>query len=209
MSNLNMQVVGVREALHALRELPRRVHNKHVRIGMNKGAGILRDAARRFARFDTGTLKKSLTIKVKVPDASFNVAHHGKPAYAVIGPARGKAKYFRRSSTGRLRGFGAANREFKVTVNQLRQGGAPGRAISSAARRFVSSKFTNANLRNPSRYAHIVERGGRRHKSRPFLGMATATNGQRALIETVQKINSGLMAEAQALGARARFPLVR
>lgn len=203
MSNLNMKVVGVQQCLHALRELPRRVHNKHVRIGMNKGAGILRDAARRFARFDTGTLQKSLSIKVKVPDASYNVAHHGKPAYAVIGPARGKAKYFRRTAAGRLRGHSGANRDFKATVKELRSAGVGGRAIGAAARRFASEKHSNASLRNPSRYAHIVERGGRRHKARPFLGMATATSGPKALHETVQKINSGLLSEARALGTVA------
>src|SRR5688572_15201680 len=100
---LAMKITGLREAQRALQEVPRRTYHLHLRKALNKAGGMLRNAASNFARVDTGLLKKSLKVKVKIPAASFNAAHHGKPAYAVIGPGRGfgaGGKFMRRTARG-------------------------------------------------------------------------------------------------------------
>src|SRR5688572_21122460 len=85
---LVMKVFGVNDCLAAFRELPMTVQNRGMRIGLNAAAGVIRDAAKANAPKETGLLRQSLKIKVRIPNASYNAAHHGKPAYAVIGPAR-------------------------------------------------------------------------------------------------------------------------
>jgi hypothetical protein len=85
---LVLRVGGVQDTLNAFRDLPRAIRNRHMRIAMNAGAGVIRDTAVANAPKQSGLLKKSLKVKVRVPDASYNVAHHGRPAYAVIGPVR-------------------------------------------------------------------------------------------------------------------------
>jgi hypothetical protein len=193
--SLNMQVRGVRETMAALREVPRRVQLRHVRIGLSKGAGMLRDAAAGMAPKDTGILKRSMKVKVKVPDASFNKAHHSKPAYAVIGAARIKSPYRRKTSSGRMIGHGAANKEFRATLK------ADGSIRRSRAH--VESIFSNAIYRSPSRYSHLAERGARHHRGQFFHRRAVSVVGPAAQRAAVQKMHDGVIQEANMAYARS------
>ena len=201
--SLDMQVVGMRETLQALRNVPRDVQNKHVRIGMNKGGGMIKATAVSFATVETGLLKKSLAVKVKVPDASFNVAHHGRPAYAVVGPGRNKGRMMRMTSGGKLRGHGKAQKQFLEEVKIAKGEGARGRDIQRAARNVTGGKFADATYRNPTRYAHIVERGSKRVRARPFLSIAARITGPAAQQAVIQKVQEGLRQEAQKAYARS------
>lgn len=196
---LNMQVRGVRETMAALREVPRRVQLRHVRIGLSKGAGMLRDAAARMAPRDTGLLSRSLKVKVKVPDASFNKTHHGKPAYAVIGAQRMKSPYRRKTAAGRMIGYGAANKEFRAS---LKAGGG-----IRKSRAHVQGMFHNAVYRSPSRYSHLAEAGrssGRgRMRGRYFHRRAVAVVGPAAQRAAVQKMYDGLIQESNMAYARS------
>lgn len=202
-ADLNMRVVGVREALQALRDVPRNVQIKHVRIGLNKAGGMLRNAASNFARVDTGLLKKSLKVKVVVPNASHNAAHHGKLAYVVVGPGRNTGRMMRRTSRGTMRGHAKAQKAFLETIKLSRGAGGRGREPIRAAKAFVGQNYSDATYRNPSRYAHLVEKGTRRVRPRPFLGMAVRIVGQAAMAAGVQKINDGLKMEANLAYARS------
>jgi HK97 gp10 family phage protein len=135
---LVLRVGGVQDTLNAFRDLPRAIRNKHMRIAMNAGAGVIRDAAVANAPKQSGLLRKSLKIKVRVPDASYNVKHHGKPAYAVIGPARHVV-----ARVATIKGV--------VKTITTRQ---------AIKRSFGGGGFTT---RRPSRYAHLVEKGTRPH----------------------------------------------
>lgn len=178
------------------------VQLKHVRIGLNKAGGMLRNAAQNFVRVDTGLLKRSLRVFVKVPNASFNTAHHGKPAYALIGPGRNTGRMMRRTASGRLRGHAKAQKSFIETVKLSRAAGGRRMEPHRAGKAFVGQNYPDAKLRSPTRYAHLVEKGTPRVRPRPFLGMAVRIVGQAAMQAGVKKINDGLVMEANIAYAK-------
>lgn len=126
---IHARVLGVADCLSAFNELPRTVQNTGMRKGLNAAGGVIRDAAVANAPRASGMLRKSLKVKVKIPNASYNRAHHGKPAYAVIGPSR-------RVVAARLGGKRVTDR--KATKATLR-----GQKVG---------------VIKPSRYAHLVEK---------------------------------------------------
>src|SRR5947209_1346328 len=83
------KMYGLPDAVRALEELPRRLQNRHTRIALNAAGGVLKKTAQAEAPKQTRLLEQSLGVKVKVPAASHNPKHWGKPAYAIIGPRRG------------------------------------------------------------------------------------------------------------------------
>jgi HK97 gp10 family phage protein len=189
---LVLRVGGVQDTLNAFRDLPRAVRNRHMRIAMNAGAGVIRDAAVANAPKQSGLLKKSLKIKVRVPDASFNTAHHGKPAYAVIGPAHHVVGH-----VARIKGVVK-----KITTRQAIKRSFGGGAV----------------YRRPSRYAHLVEKGTRGHdikatnakvlsdgatvfgravkhpgtKAQSFLARAVRSSGAAAQGKVIAKLKDGI-----------------
>lgn len=165
---LVLRVGGVDECLRAFADLPRTIQNRHMRIAMNAGAGVIRDAAVANAPKETGLLKRSLKIKVKVPNASYNAAHHGRPAYAVIGPQRRVVGVKTYTKSGKAR---------KGIRKLLLK---PGQKLATT-------------LRRPSRYAHLVERGTKRGvKATHFLARAVASAGPAAQAKVIAKLREGL-----------------
>jgi hypothetical protein len=173
---LVIKVHGIPEAVEAFKDLPRTVRNRHMRIAMNAGGGVIRNAMAARMPVETGLLKRSLRVKVKVPDASFNVAHHGRPAYAVIGPKRG--------ITGRV----GISRKGVMKTLTTRQ------AIRAS---FGGSGF---HVRRPSRYAHLIERGTKAYmvsaKDKRVL-----SNGQTIFGRSV--LHPGIVARRPMAGAVA------
>lgn len=190
---------GVPEAIIAMRELPRRVQLRHLRIALNAGGGILKSTAQSLVPASTGLLKKSLGVKVKIPDASYNSAHHGKPAYVVIGPRR---RFVRAAvvKAGKTRLLGD-----KTALKRVLGGG-------------------KVQVRSPSRYAHLVERGTRSHSvvaknakvlsngtsffgtratvqanPKSFLRRAVSISGAAAQNKVIAKLHEGIESEAAAL----------
>jgi HK97 gp10 family phage protein len=190
---LVLRVGGVQDTINAFRDLPRAIRNRNLRIAMNAGGGVIRDAAVANAPKETGLLKKSLKIKVRVPDASYNVAHHGRPAYAVIGPSR------------------------YVVGPTIRKGNKPKLLTIRRAVKHVLGGG-RVQTRSPSRYAHLVEKGTRQHNIRPksggllsdgsavfgplvhhpgtkaqsFLSKAVRSSGAAAQKMIVQKLHDGI-----------------
>jgi hypothetical protein len=196
---IRMELKGVPQAMAALSELPRRVGFKHLRIALNAGGGILKQSAMSHAPSKTGLLRKSIGVKVKIPDASFNVKHHGKAAYIVIGPRRG----FVRAS---INNAGAA----KLLSDR------------KALKRVLGGG--RVNTRNPARYAHLVHGGTKLHqvsvkrarvlsdglntfgrramvraKPNQFLQRAVASSGAAAQAKIISKLHEGIMSEARQL----------
>lgn len=129
---MKVQVLGVKETLETFALLPLSVQNMNMRKAMNAGAGVIRDAAVANAPEDTRLLKRSIKIKVRVPNASRNVAHHGKPAYGVIGAAR------RFVGVQTFRKSGKAGK-FKIV-------------------RLKPTQRLATNVKRASRYSHLAER---------------------------------------------------
>ena len=135
---LVLRVGGVQDCISAFRDLPRTVRNKHMRIAMNAGGGVIRDAAVANMPSETGLLKKSIKVKVRVPEASHDPKHWGKPAYAVVGAA-----WSVQSRAARIKG-----RTKTITTRQ------------ALRRTFGGGGF---HTRIPARYAHLIERGTKPH----------------------------------------------
>ena len=170
MSVIVFDQASAKKLAHNLTELPRRVAIKHLRIGLNAWGGVVRDEARRRVRKATKLLDKSLSVKVTIPDASRNAAHHGKPARAMVG----------------------ANRKVKRPVVRKRGGGF--RAITEKRAANIRADGGNVNrYQKPSRYAHLVE------AKTPFIAPAQEAGATAGFQKMATKIEQGLAAEAAAL----------
>lgn len=186
-----------------LARLPRRMGIKHFRIGLNAWGGVVKTEAKALVRKESKTLEKSLTVKVVIPDASYNVAHHGKPAYVLVGPGRRSGRFLRETQARKLKGYAAAQKALVAERKRLAAGkiGAPLERERSAVKT-VKAQFPKAIYRNPSRYAHLVEKGHggpRPARAYPFIQPAQrkgATEGMNALFN---KLRDGLAQEATAL----------
>ena len=123
----------VQKLIAALTQVSRGVATKHLRIGLNAWGGLVREVARENALRDTSLLIKSLSVKVIIPAASRNAAHHGKPARVMVCPDRNavRASFIRKGVVKLLT-------DRKAT-----------KAVLSGAK---------VRVRKPSRYAHLVER---------------------------------------------------
>lgn len=180
---LAIKVFGVQDCLEAFKDLPRTVRNKHMKIALNAAGGVIRDSMAGFAPKETGLLRKSLKVKATVPDASHNPLHHGKPAYAVVGPARRVASAVTTSGKGSLRTVGR-NAAF-----------------------IAAFKGKTVTRRRPSRYSHLVERGTRAHVIRAK-NAALLSNGRRVFGRSVNhpgtKAKNFMLQAVQASGASAQ-----
>lgn len=191
---------GVADALRAFEQLPRRVKFKHLRIALNAGAGVVRNQYASSVRKVTGLLSKSVGVKVVIPDSSYNSAHHGRPAYAVIGVKRKAGRFMRLNSKGNLKGYGAAQRALVAERKRLNAEGVLSplqreRAASAA----VSKQFSGAQYRNPSRYAHLAGPG---RDGVSVLRAAAAQSMARAQARFSEKIAAGINNEANSLSRR-------
>lgn len=181
--------------LFVLGELPRRVGFKHLRIALSAWGGVVKNVAKGLARVDTGLLKKSISVKPPViPDASYNPDHHGRPAYVIVGPRRRSGRMLRKSEAGRLIGYGKAQKALVAERKRLKDEGtlAPLQRERTAVRNALAA-FSAARYRNPSRYAHLVER---RH---PFIGPATIAGATEGMAKLKAKLKQGIETEARAL----------
>lgn len=158
----------------ALSLLPRRVGFRVVRIALNAWGGYVRNQARSLAPEETGLLKKSLKVKAVIPDSSYNEKHHGKPAYVMVGPARGVKALVQDRRT--------------VTRARLEKTGWRGNRVS---------------VRRPSRYAHLVERGTASGvKASYFMNRAQRAGNVGGLVVLKDKLTKGIEAESAALAQR-------
>jgi hypothetical protein len=195
-----IHIEGVKEAMRAFSELPRRVGFKHLRIALNAGAGVIRDRYAAMVPRETGLLSKSIGVRVKIPDASYNKDHHGKPAYAVIGPKRKSGRFMRVNSLGNLKGYGEAQRALKAERLRIqKEGKITPLQRERAAVKSVKEKYTDGMYRNPSRYAHLAGPG---RKGADVLNAAARQSKDAAAAKMAQKLQTGINAEAAALGRK-------
>lgn len=179
------------QLLANLRALPRKVGQKHLRIALNAWGGVVRTKARQFVRKQSGLLDKSLSVKVVIPNASYNTAHHGKPPYVLVGPGRRKGRFVNPET---LRNVGAANRFANTLRKQLNEA----KAANPLRRETLAVKATQraypkAVYRNPSRYAHLVER------RYPYISKAQDYGKRDGMAALFNRLREGIQKEARAL----------
>lgn len=168
----------------ALEQLPVRVQFRQQRIALSAMGGEVKRTMVAYAARDSGLLKKSIIVnKPVIPNASRNAKHHGRPASVKIGP--------RRSTIGAVGITGKRKRSLRV----LRTAG----QFAQAAR---------IQVRRPTRYAHLVEKGHRivrgdvtvgHTRPRPFVAPAAQVARNRGMAAYTRKLSEGVAAEAQKL----------
>ncbi len=192
-----VHITGIPEAVRAFGELPPRLVNRHLRIALNAGGGILKTRYAAMVPRDSQTLSRSMAVKVTIPNASKNPNHHGKPAYVVVGVKRGAAKFVRRNSKGNLKGYGAANRELVAERKRLAaQGTLSPLQREREAVRFVKASFSDGQIRRPSRYAHLAGKG---RDGGSVLNQAVGQSKDAVLGKIASKLGEGIDQEARAL----------
>lgn len=192
-----IKVYGVPHAVRAFEQLPRRVQFRHLRIALNAGGGVIRDAYKARAHQETGLLAKSIGVKVAIPDASFNPKHHGKPAYAVIGVKRKAGRIVRLNKQGKLKGFGAGQKELNAArVRLTKEGKLTPRQRDRFAVKLALKNAPGAVFRNPSRYAHLA---GPDRKGVEVFAAAVSASKAQAGARIIDKLKQGLTTEAAAL----------
>lgn len=72
----------------AMAQLPRNVGIKHLRIALNAWGGEVKNEAVANVATDTKLLRRSLGVRVVIPDASWDVRHHGRPSRVIVGARR-------------------------------------------------------------------------------------------------------------------------
>ena len=190
-------------AMRALLVLQRNLRFKHLRIGLNAAGGIISTAAKALVRKDSRTLEKSIGVKVTIPDASHNKAHHGKPAYTVIGPKR-KSSRFYKANASKWIGHGKAMAKLRTArrvagalgINPLRR--------ETIAAKIAKRAFPGVILKQPSRYAHLLEKGTKHRRKFPFLEPAVFSTRSAAFNAFGDKIRVGIASEAAGLYSRQR-----
>lgn len=197
-----IKVFGVPETTRAFRELPRGVKLRRLRVALNAGGGVFRDAYKVRAHRETGLLAKSIGVGpgpsgAVIPDASHNPAHHGKPARVIIGVKKKAGRMMRVNKQGNLKGFGAAQRELKASRDRLsKEGKLTPRQRERFAVKLALKKNAGAVYRNPSRYAHLA---GPKRDGASVLAAAFRAVKTIAVQKVMSKLHEGIQSEAKAL----------
>lgn len=174
-TRLGLDQETYRKLMRNLQTLPRKVMFKHVRIGMMAWGGVVKRKMQELAPKETGLLRRSIIVKARIPDASYNVKHHGKPAYAIVGPRRDLV------------------RAVALTPKGFRSKSAAGIAKAHAAGKRVV-------IRRPSRYAHLVDRGTRKGvKATGFIRRAQNYGAGVGIQKLFDKLRQGIEQETAAL----------
>lgn len=200
--SLNVDIKGVQGTVAALNQFPGRLRFKYMRIALLAAMGVVKKKAQSLARTMTGLLRRSIGVKVKIPQASYNPKHHDKPAYGLVGVRRRESLLMM-----------AGEKPIRAKVQNL----AKGRQIDiiSSKKNFAKVRFALASgqkvrRRVASRYAHLLERGhGGPHPApaHPFLAPAAAQSASEAMNKFNTKIAEGCATVAKELHAQQKQSL--
>lgn len=128
---LTIDVKSLAQFQSAMSQLPRNVGIKHLRIALNAWGGEVKNEAIANVATDTKLLRRSLGVRVVIPDASWNVNHHGRPSRVIVGARR---KFVALKSRKRLKS-GIVRTRYKI----------------------VRLDATSGRVKRASRYHHIAE----------------------------------------------------
>ena len=183
---MKIKIDGVQQAVHALNGLVPAVRIRHMRIAINAACGVIKRIATANAPKKTGLLKKSLRVKVAIPQASKNPAHHDKPAWGLVGPGRKLDLVVSKNAKGRTsisKLAAAKEKNFKTVVLKGKTGG-------------------RILVKGASRYAHFAEKGRKGKGGSKFLSNAATSGATEANNKFAQKIAHGINVEAARLASK-------
>lgn len=184
--SINVQIKGVAGTVEALNQFPGRLRFRYMRIALNAALGVVKKKAQSLVRTQTGLLRRSIGVKVKIPQASHNPKHHDKPAYGLVGPRRREALLMTRGNApirAKVVNLAKGKQEFHVKSKK-----------GFAAVRFAQASGEKVRRRVASRYAHLLERGHggpRPAPAHPFLAPAVAQSESEAMNKFNSKIAEG------------------
>lgn len=201
--SVTVKLHGMKEAVAALNQLEGRLKFKHLRIALNAAMSPVKRQAIANAPRGSGLLAKSMRVKVKIPDASYNPNHHGKPAYGLVGPGRGIVGFNTISKTGKVGGVSAR------TLAAATKATAAGKGLIQTVRerdRFskLAVKPVKLYRRRASRYAHFVEKGRKGKGATYFMARAAQQAAPIAYAAFQSKIADGINKVAAELHAKQR-----
>jgi hypothetical protein len=174
-SQLRVEFPNLKQALRALDEFPRGIRRKWTRMALSAGAGVLRDAAKRYVPKETRLLERSLGVKVSIP------RNPNRPAYALVGARRRQ---------------GRVVASVKGQVRTLTARGTTKRLQSGRKARFRDPVRYLHLVENP----HVIRGGGMTEGSH-FLAKALANAGQAAEAKAISKIKEGVQVESARVRA--------
>lgn len=163
-----------------MKELPRRVQIRQLRIALNAWGSVVKAEAVAQVKKISGLLSRSLRVRVIIPDASRNTGIHGRPARVFVGASRSIVKA-QASIAGK----------FKFL------------SVRKATKRVLSGGKVRAY--KPSRYAHFVEKGiaGKgRTTPNPFTERAQRVGNTIGFDRFKSKLGEGIDTEARAIAFR-------
>lgn len=165
---------GLDDAMKALSGLNQSVRNKILRKALDKASQPILKAAKERAPRETGLLRKSMGRRVIAYRSTGTVV-------VVIGP-RSKPS-FRKEV------------KIKKVFRQIR-----------GATRMIRNPRSEAMtmVRNPVKYAHLVELGTKNRPAKPFLRPAFQAMRSQATVTAARLIMDGIEKEAARLAARGK-----
>jgi hypothetical protein len=185
--SLSMKVVGIERCIRNLAELPRRIQNKHMRIALNAGGGVIKQTVVSLA--PSKHLKRHQIVKVKQKRTG--------EWFAAIGTKRGKTIIIKR------KGLIVRKRRPSESLTQVKKFNISRIAhlLDKGTRRHEVTTNTKRTLATP--IDGIWQAFGRRvfvsAKPTYYMERSAAIAGPPAQAKAVAKLNQGIMQEAAAL----------
>lgn len=180
---LRYYVVGMAEAIAAIRELPERVQRVVIKRGLSAAGGILKKEAAKRVPKDTATLEKNLTVKT-------SLTRDKKRAYSVVGGKR-RVKF----------AIGEKNKKGDIGVIASWTKKKDGSIKVTGQKKFDKAITANKQLkyRSPSRYIHLVEKHNRNGR---FLQKSIAAKGRQAGEAGTAQMQKALIQEVAKMGRK-------
>jgi hypothetical protein len=180
---LRFYVIGMAEAIAAVRELPERVQRVVIKRGLSASGGILKKEAVKRVPKDSATLEKNLIVKT-------SLTRDKKRAYSVVGSRR-KVKV----------AIGEKNAKGDIGVVATFRTKKDGTVAASGQKRFDKAVAAGKSLkyRSPSRYIHLVEK---KNKNGRFLKKSIAAKGREAGEAGTAQMQKALVQEVAKMGRK-------
>jgi HK97 gp10 family phage protein len=160
---ISVQVTGARQAVQSLQAVDRKFRRRILIVALNKAGGIAKKAAARSAPTDTGLLRRSMKVK--------RVRYRDRFTFGVrTGPGKGFRRVIETTKSGKRR-------------------------IASAKRSaaLIATRKVKKQIRNPQRYAHLVELGTARGvKETRFMTKAFESKRRTMLVAFTEKVREGI-----------------
>ncbi len=182
-ATLRYHVIGMAEAIAAIRDLPERVQRVVIKRGLAASGGILKTETVKRVQQDSSTLKKNLIVKT-------SLTRDKKRAYSVVGSRR-KVKV----------AIGQKNAKGDIGVVATFRTKKDGTTAVTGQKRFDKAIAAGKSVRyrSPSRYIHLAEKKNRNGR---FLQKSIAAKGRQAGEAGVAQMQKALGEEVAKVGRK-------